>query len=61
MLKENELLRKFDGICIFEEVCMPRTKEFTALNPPKSISIKGQTGWTNSYAYKDKGGGGMMG
>ncbi len=32
-----------------------------SLNPPKSIYIKGQTSWTNSYAYREKGGGGMMG
>lgn len=61
LLGEDNLLRLFDGKCIFESVCGPKEKEFRALNPPKSISIKGQTSWTNSYAYKDKGGGGMMG
>ncbi len=61
LLKENNLLRIFDGTCIFEKVCKPKTGKFRALNPPKSISIKGQTSWTNSYAYREKGGGGMMG
>lgn len=61
LISDNNLLKKFDGICIFEDVCKPKTKEFRALNPPKSISIKGQTSWTNSYAYRKKGGGGMMG
>ncbi len=61
LLSDNNLLRTFDGICIFEGTCKPRSSDFKALNPPKSISIKGQTGWTNSYAYRDKGGGGMMG
>ena len=61
LLKEGSLLKVFDGLCIFESVCKPKTEEFCALNPPKSISIKGQTSWTNSYAYREQGGGGMMG
>nr|MDO8079357.1 hypothetical protein [Candidatus Freyarchaeota archaeon] len=61
LLSDDNLLKTFDGVCIFEDVCEPKTKEFRALNPPKSISIKGQTSWTKSYAYRDKGGGGMMG
>lgn len=61
LLKNNNLLKTFKGICIFENVCKPKTNEFRALNPPKSISIKGRTGWTNSYAIREKGGGGMMG
>ena len=61
LLKKDNLLKIFDGICIFEKVCKPKADKFRALNPPKSISIKGQTGWTNSYAYQDRGGGGMMG
>lgn len=61
LLKDGNLLKTFNGICIFESVCRPKTAEFRSLNPPKSISIKGQTGWTESYAYKEKGGGGMMG
>ena len=61
LLSDSNLLRTFDGVCIFEGTCRPRSADFKALNSPKSISIKGQTGWTNSYAYRDKGGGGMMG
>jgi len=61
LLKDSNLLRTFDGVCILEQVCQPKTESFRALNPPKSISIKGRTSWTESYAYKDRGGGGMMG
>jgi len=61
LLRDDKLLRIFDGVCILETVCQPKTDSFKALEPPKSISIKGQTSWTNSYAYRDKGGGGMMG
>ena len=61
LLKNSNLLKTFKGICIFENVCKPKTNEFRALNPPKSISIKGRIGWTNSYAIREKGGGGMMG
>ena len=61
LLREDNLLRLFDGVCVLETVCQPKTDNFRALNPPKSISIKGRTSWTKSYAYRDKGGGGMMG
>ena len=61
LIRDSNLLKTFDGSCIFESVCKPKTDEFHAFNPPKSISIKGQTGWTNSYAYRERGGGGMMG
>ncbi|MDP3105118.1 MAG: hypothetical protein Q8M95_10995 [Candidatus Methanoperedens sp.] len=61
LLREDNLLRIFDGKCILESVCNPKAKDFCALNPPKSISIKGQTSWTSSYADREKGGGGMMG
>jgi hypothetical protein len=61
LLKQNNLLRTFDGVCIFEETCQPKSESFRALAPPKSISIKGQTSWTNSYADRERGGGGMMG
>lgn len=60
-LDESNLLRTFDGVCIFEPVCQPKSANFRKLSPPKSISIIGRTGWTESYAYKDEGGGGMMG
>jgi hypothetical protein len=61
LLRDDNLLRIFDGVCIFENVCKPKAEEFRALNPPKSISIKGKTSWTSSYAYRERGGGGMMG
>lgn len=61
LLDESKLLRLFDGVCIFEGACKPKSKNFRPLDPPKSISVKGQTSWTSSYADKEKGGGGMMG
>ena len=61
LLEKDKLLRIFDGVCIFEESCSPKSPSFRPLDPPKSISIKGQTSWTNSYAERDRGGGGMMG
>ena len=61
LLSDSNLLKTFDGVCILEVACQPKTENFRALNPPKSISIKGQTSWTSSYAYRYKGGGGMMG
>jgi hypothetical protein len=56
-----DLLRLFGGMCIFEQTCDPKNPEFTIFDPPKSISIKGQTSWTNSMARRERGGGGMMG
>jgi len=44
--------------CPFKTICDSTNKRF--LEPPKSISILGQTGWTSAYAEKDKGGGGLM-
>ncbi len=61
LLKDSNLLRIFGGVCIFEPVCRPKDADFKRLSPPKAISIIGRTGWTDSYAYKDEGGGGMMG
>jgi hypothetical protein len=60
MLNEQNLLFKFGGVCIFKPVCKPRSAMFKKLSPPMSISIKGRTGWTQSYSYRDQGGGGMM-
>jgi hypothetical protein len=60
LLPEGDLLRIFDGVCILEEVCQPRTEAFRLLDPPKSISVKGQTSWTSAYADQERGGGGMM-
>ncbi len=47
----------FDA-CPFKLIC-GKSKTFY-LDPPKSISIKGQTGWTSAYAKKGQGGGGLM-
>ncbi|MBI5779607.1 MAG: hypothetical protein HZA49_09170 [Planctomycetes bacterium] len=46
--------------CPFVIVCNPKTKMFRKLNPPKSISILGQTGWDSARATVDEGGGGLM-
>jgi len=60
LLSEDNILRTFDGVCPFENVCRPKTAAFRLLDPPKSISIKGQTSWTSAYADRERGGGGMM-
>jgi len=60
LLRDSNLLKMFDGVCILEATCEPKSEAFRALNPPKSISIKGETSWTKSYSYKERGGGGMM-
>ena len=44
------------SVCPFKNIC----KENRNLQPPKSISILGQTGWTTAYTRKDEGGGGLM-
>ena len=61
LLGDDNLLKTFNGVCPFETTCLPKEKDFSILDPPKSISIKGETGWTQSYAYRGRGGGGMMG
>jgi hypothetical protein len=42
--------------CPFQSIC----RDSKYLQPPKSISILGQTGWTSAYAKKGQGGGGLM-
>ena len=44
--------------CPFKEIC--DSNNYKNLQPPKSISILGQTGWTSSYTEKNNGGGGLM-
>lgn len=44
--------------CPFKDICIANGT--TRLQPPKSISIKGQTGWISAYTDKDSGGGGLM-
>ena len=46
--------------CPFVSVCKPRSIEFKKLNPPRSISILGRTGWDDARTRKDEGGGGLM-
>ena len=46
--------------CPFEIVCTPQNNAFKKLNPPKSISILGQTGWESAKARRFEGGGGLM-
>lgn len=46
--------------CPFIKVCKPREDSFKRLNPPKSISIYGQTGWESARADMNEGGGGLM-
>jgi len=46
--------------CPFESVCQPHSNKFRKLNPPKSISILGKTGWTTAYTKQGEGGGGLM-
>lgn len=38
LLPEKNLLRIFDGVCIFEKVCQPRTADFQIFDPPKEIT-----------------------
>ena len=44
--------------CPFKSIC--DSNGLKNLQPPKSISILGQTGWTSAYSEKGNGGGGLM-
>ena len=44
--------------CPFKRIC--DSNGLKNLQPPKSISILGQTGWTSAYTEKGNGGGGLM-
>lgn len=46
--------------CPFVSVCESKTNNFRKLNPPKSISILGQTGWETAKTRSIEGGGGLM-
>jgi hypothetical protein len=46
--------------CPFVKACNSKSPEFKKLNPPKSISILGQTGWESARVRVDAGGGGLM-
>lgn len=47
------------SMCPLVEVCKLNENSII-LQPPKSISIKGQTGWTTAYTDSESGGGGLM-
>ncbi|MFZ3086241.1 MAG: hypothetical protein WA097_06280, partial [Candidatus Hydromicrobium sp.] len=46
--------------CPFITVCNSKGKKFIKLNPPKSISILGKTGWESAKTRSNEGGGGLM-
>ena len=46
--------------CPFAAVCDSKSKSFLKLNPPKSISILGRTGWESARTRSNEGGGGLM-
>ena len=53
----EEVLPEYTN-CPFKPVC--DKKNCKKLEPPKSISILGKTGWTTAYSRKENGGGGLM-
>ncbi len=57
--KDYPYLKKLEG-CPFSEACKPKDPGFVMLQPPKSISILGRTGWTSAYAREGEGGGGLQ-
>lgn len=56
---ENAILKDIKE-CPFVSVCNPKSSSFIKLNPPKSISILGQTGWESARTKAEEGGGGLM-
>lgn len=50
-------LPQYDN-CPFKDICDTNDKK--KLQPPKSISILGKTGWTSAYTETECGGGGLM-
>lgn len=56
---ENSILTNLKE-CPFEPVCNPKNPNFIKFNPPKSISILGQTGWESARVNRGEGGGGLM-
>ena len=47
-------------ICPLADICSPMSAEFRKLNPPKSISVLGRTGWESAKSDARNGGGGLM-
>jgi hypothetical protein len=66
VIEKNDYVSGKDSIlpnikeCPFISVCNPKSNNFIKLNPPKSISILGQTGWESAKTRKAEGGGGLM-
>ena len=58
LAKEKNLFLKEFNNCPFIDICNNGGNLNAA--SPKSISIKGQTGWTSAYANEANGGGGLM-
>lgn len=60
--KNAQVAKLLPGItqCPFINACKPNSLEFKKLNPPKSISILGRTGWESAKTRWDEGGGGLM-
>lgn len=59
-VKGNNAILKDLNECPFASICNPKDKKFKKLNPPKSISILGQTGWDSARTKEKLGGGGLM-
>lgn len=57
--KDYPYLKKLES-CPFSVACKPKESDFVMLQPPKSISILGRTGWTSAYAREGEGGGGLQ-
>ncbi|MBE5857438.1 MAG: hypothetical protein E7296_07765 [Lachnospiraceae bacterium] len=53
----SQFLPEFTN-CPLKSVCDSSNKK--KLQPPKSISIFGKTGWTSAYSEREGGGGGLM-
>jgi hypothetical protein len=53
----GDILTSCKGSCVFEGICGSKTKE---LNPPRSISILGRTGWESGRTTAKGGGKGIM-
>ena len=68
-MSDSEIARNFDFAysldgkpihrCFFVYACQPQSPDFIPFDPPKSISIKGRTGWTEAYSDRKRGGGGL--
>lgn len=54
LLPQDQLLYDGNGYCIFKDICPMERKP---LQPPKSISILGQTGWESGVTNEGGGGG----